>query len=223
MVAQTIELSDVLTSAIDSVVRGVWTAMPGRVESYDSTTQSANIQLTVKSGFIGESGQRDTENIAVLNGVPVVFLGGGGFRTVYPVAVGDTALVVFASRSLGEWLQRGDVVDPLTDHHHNLGDGVAFIGLRDRRNALVNAPEGRMSVGADQGATIEVRSSEIRLGSDNASSAVVVQSALDTFMAALTNAIASLASSPVSAAALSALQNQLLPRWLAGTSKVKAE
>jgi hypothetical protein len=167
-VAQTIELADVVASGFDGALRGVWTAMPGRVESYDARTQSANIQLTLKSSSVGESGDTILETIAVLNSVPVVHLGGGGFRQVFPVARGDTALVVFVNRAIAAWLVNGGIVDPVSTQHHSLSDGVALVGLRDHKHSLVNVPTDRMSIGSDTGATIEITNSEVRVGGASA-------------------------------------------------------
>lgn len=205
--AQTIELPDVLTSAMDAVLQGVWTALPGRVESYDSVKQTVNIQATVKNGYISESGDRKTETLAVMNSVPVIFLGGGGFRTTYPIRVGDTALVVVMSRSISQWLAQGGVVDPRDDRKHTLGDSVALIGLRDYLHSLKNAPTDRMSIGADAGATIEIHQNEVRIGSNDGTQPTIMGNsfltAFNTLIAAVATAVGS-SGTPAGATAASA-------------------
>lgn len=141
--------------------------MPGQVESYDHDLQVADIQVTVKNGTTAENGDRRAETIAVLTSVPVLHAGGGGFRVVFPVKRGDTVLVVFASRSITRWLINGGVVDPKSDHHHDLSDAVAITGLRDLPHALTNSPATHASVGHDTGATIEFYPTEIRVGGDS--------------------------------------------------------
>jgi hypothetical protein len=163
---QTIEFPDVVACAIDIALQGLWTAMPGIVESYDATQQTANIQIAVQSVSVGESGDTLAETIAVLNAVPVVHVGGAGFRAVFPPTRGDTALVVFCSRSIERWIDRGGVVDPFLTHHHDLSDGVAIVGLRTRQNPLSSSPSDHASIGHDHGATIEFREDEIRIGGD---------------------------------------------------------
>lgn len=201
--AQTVELPDVLDSAIEASLRGVWTAMPGRVESYNSATQAASIQLTVRSGYVAENGERQSEAIAILNTVPVVHVGGGGYRTVYPVAKGDTALVVFTSRSMAQWLVQGDLVDPGTDQHHSLSDAVAIVGLRDHKHALAHVPTDRMSVGSDSGASIEITTSDVRVGGFTGTEPTIkatayrgaedtLLTAQDTFLTALATYIAAI-------------------------------
>ncbi len=223
---QTLVLEDVVASAMDAALQGVWTAIPGRVESYDPVLQRANVQPVIKAGSVGESGNRQVESIAVINAVPVLHSGGGSFREVYPITRGDTVLLVFCSRSIDAWLTQGGIADPRDDHRHDLSDAVAIVGLRDFTRPLKNVPTDRASIGHDSGATIEFHQSELRLGSDSASSAVVVQDALDDFQSALDAATATLVGP--AAAALAALSAQLTALnlgtgWKARTSKVKAE
>jgi hypothetical protein len=163
---QTLVLEDVVASAMDASLASVWTAMPAVIESYDANLQRANLQIVVKSGSVGEDGERITETIAVNNSVPVIHIGGSGFRSYFPPARGDTALLVFASRSIGAWLAKGGIVDTGQDHHHDLSDAIAIVGLRDFAHSLKNAPSDHASIGHDEGATIEFRQSEIRVGGD---------------------------------------------------------
>lgn len=192
--AQTIDLEDVVLSAMETALQGVWTAMPGRVESYDAATQTARIQVTVKNPRIDENGDRQADTIAILPAAPVVHLCGGPFRTVYPVVRGDTVLVVFTSRPLGQWHSLGGVVDPGVDHHHDLSDGVAFVGLRDSKRKLKNAPTDRMSIGHDEGATIEITQSKVRVGGNTGTQpthkATSYKSAFDTLINSIATAVA---------------------------------
>jgi hypothetical protein len=163
---QTIDLPDVVAAAIDTALQAVWTAMPAIVESYDPAAQTASVQIAVQNASIGEAGDRRSDAVAVLTSVPILHLGGSGFRAVFPPARGDTALVVFCSRSLESWLVRGGIADPFLTHHHDLSDGVAIVGLRTRQNPLASSPSDHASIGHDRGATIEFRQDEIRVGGD---------------------------------------------------------
>lgn len=188
--AQTVELPDVIASAVEASLSGVWTALPGRVERYNASNQTANIQVMVQSGSTGESGDRVVETVAVLNSVPVVHLGGGPYRQVFPVASGDTALVVFCSRSLSQWLVRGDIVDPATDQHHSMADGVALVGLRDFKHSLQSAPTDRMSIGNDSGPSIEISASEVRVGSNTGTQPTLLATTFLSDLGILLTAIA---------------------------------
>jgi len=202
---QTLVLEDVVSSAMESALQGVWTAMPAQVESYDAALQRANVRVTVKVASVGEDGERDTASVAVINAVPVVHAGGGGFRCVFPVAHGDTVLLVFASRSIDTWLGQGGVVDPTFDHHHDISDAIAITGLRDFGHALTHAPSDHASIGHDQGATIELRQSEIAVGGDTGKEPTLkgttYRSAEDSYFSALNLLLADLAAAIATLAA----------------------
>lgn len=90
-------------------------ALPGKVVSYDSTTQTASVRLTVLS--------RSGRALPVLQGVPVFM------PLAFAVSEGDVALVVFADKDIDAWLETGEDSAPLSDRKHSLSDGFAFVGF----------------------------------------------------------------------------------------------
>lgn len=189
---QTFVLEDVISSAVDTVLQGVWTALPGIVESFENPSR-ANIRAAVKSSYINEAGDSVTEEVAVFTAVPVMQPGGSGFRSYCPLAKGDAVMLVMSSRSMDQWLAKGGIVEPGFTHHHHISDAVAFTGLRDFAHPLKNAPLDHASVGYDEGATIEFRPSEIRIGGDDAVEptfkANTFMTALDILIAAISSAV----------------------------------
>jgi hypothetical protein len=97
----------------------------------------------------------------------VQFPGSGGYRITFPVAVGDTGLIVFSEASLDKWLVSGGTVDPADDRRHDLTDAVFLPGLRDFGHALASAPTDRATFGKDDGLQIHVDGSKIRIGSNS--------------------------------------------------------
>lgn len=187
---QIIDLPDVIASAHDSAMQGMWTAMPGQIESFDATTQTAGISLTVKNRYLNETGDVVVEDLPMLPSVPVIFIGGGGFRVTTPLQRGDTVLVIFCSRPIGQWLVNGDVQDPILDHRHDLSAGVAIAGLRDMAHALSNCPTDRMSIGADDGATVEFTSSKIKVGGNSGTQPTYMGNDMNAALQTMFNAIA---------------------------------
>jgi hypothetical protein len=215
---QSPSFSDVIDSAISSRLGGVHTAMPGRVESFNKTTQRASVQPMGQQVYYDEFEARQTERYPVVLDVPVMFNGSGGNRSTFPVRAGDLVLLVFTSCSLDRVLSQGAEVDPQDDRRHCLSDAVAIPGFYAFNALPTEAPDDAYVIHAED---------EVRLGGPNADEAVVVQSALDDFMDALDTAITALGVNPV-AAALVALQTALnalnaLSGWKAGTDKAKAE
>lgn len=227
------DLGTVIAGAIKAALKGVRVALPARVETYDASTQQVTVQPLVFEGFNDETGKRQTERLPVIAGVPLVFPSAGGYRLTFPVAAGDTVLLVFSSSSIDRWLALGGEVDPIDDRRHNISDAIAIPGLRDFSHPLASAPTNCVSLGFDKGPTIEVDPNQVRLGGPDASLAVVVQSALDDFNTTLTNVINATSPSgatpqPPTNAAFTVLQTflkqlNLGKGWLANTSVTKAK
>lgn len=158
-------LATVLRAAVKAQLSQARVALPARVESYDASTQQATVQPLIYEGYQDETGERQAERLPVVTGVPVVFPGSGGFRVTFPVAVGDTVLLVFASSSIDRWLALGGEVDPIDDRRHNISDAIAIPGLHSFASPLANAPTSTMSLGNDNGGpTIEISATDIQVG-----------------------------------------------------------
>ncbi len=104
----------------------LWVALPGRVESFNSTTLRAEVKPLIKRGRRNESDDRVAESLPVVPDVPVVFAPG----YLGTLSKGDKVLLVFASASLDLWLTRGGEVDPVDDRRGNLTDAIAIPELR---------------------------------------------------------------------------------------------
>lgn len=222
---QTPSLASVILAAIESRVGQIYTALPGRVTSYDASDRSANVQLIIRDAYTDEQGVRQTEQYPLLQHVPVMFPGSGPYSITWPIAVDDTVLVVFSHSSLDRWLANGgDDVDPADDRRHTLSDAVAIPGLRDFTTPV---DSGTASTDA-----MTLTAGDLRLGGSGvtALNQVVIQQALEDFKTALDNAIADPAVSGDASAslALNTLWNKLLALnagtgWLAMTTVTKAK
>ena len=103
------------------------TCMPGKIESYDSSTRKALVKPQLKKKYID-----DTEiELDPIDGVPVIFLGAGdsGLRLPENQVIGQTCLLIFSERSLDNWLLNGEVGAPGTNSKFDLTDAIAIIGL----------------------------------------------------------------------------------------------
>jgi len=110
------------------------TAIPGIVDSYNGSNQTASIKPAIRSINITVDGSVQTIDLPVLILVPVWFpySRGSGFSLTYPVQKGDDALIVFSQRGIDNWLLHGNVQDPVGDFSPralSMSDGIAFVGL----------------------------------------------------------------------------------------------
>lgn len=189
---QTPDMAAILDSAMSRRLKGVYTCQVGSVIRYDATTQQVDVQPVVMGAYEAENGDRVAETLPPLNGIPVAFPTGGGYRLTLPIAVGDFVVVVHTHSSHDQWLVgEGGVVDPRDDRRHHLSDAVAFPAVRPFGNALQSAPTSYLSLGADSGPVVEVDkdTSEVRVGGHDGCLPVLMH---DPFFANFTSFLSSL-------------------------------
>lgn len=215
-----VSLADVVKAGIARRFSDLFIATPARVESYDSVKQKAVVQPLIKRSVPNETDDGAMALPDVINDVPVVFPGAGGYSFTFPVAKGDIVLLVFADQSLDVWLSSGKEVDPKDDRRCDVNDAIAIPGLRSFANPVSNPPSDAACVTVPGG-------KELRLGGSSATGAgksVVVQSAINDFMDALDLAIPGAGTAAPALTALKAQLNLLNGGlgWKAGTDKAKA-
>jgi hypothetical protein len=179
-------MAEVLDAAIDTRLLELHTALPGRIESYDGSTQKANIKPLVKQAYTDEEDTRRVASIPVIPSVPVLFPGGGGYRVTFPVAAGDFCLLVVSESSMDRWLSgSGGEVDPEIDQHHALQDAVAIVGIKPFGAPWSSAPTDEATIGKDDGVQIHMESGTITIGDKAGSEFIALASKVATELAAL--------------------------------------
>lgn len=126
----------VYRTAIASALASVWTSLPGIIQAYDATTQTATVQPAVQGIVTAPDGSTSLVSLPVVTDVPVQFPSGGGFALTFPVAAGDECLLVFASRGIDAWHALGGVQQPTGNRKHTLSDAFAMLGFRSLPRAL---------------------------------------------------------------------------------------
>lgn len=142
-------LPEVLNALRDGIFRDLHVAMPGRVESFDAVTNTADVQPMVREIAEGPDGAPVPRALGILTGVPVMFPGGGGLRITFPIAQGDMVLLVFTDRSIDAFLNQGTESAPVDQRRHALPDAVAYPGLRPSPTAWTNIEAGVVTIGQD--------------------------------------------------------------------------
>lgn len=178
-------LAEVIRAHVLSNLSELHVALPGRIESYDAATQQASVQPLIKSPITDEEGERQVERLPVIPGVPVQFPQGGGFRLTFPLAAGDTGLLLFSEVSLDVWLSEGGEVDPRDDRRHHLTDAIFIPGVRSFKTPLSDAHETKLSLGKEAGLQLFISDSKIQLGGESGNQAAALGDALTSHMAAV--------------------------------------
>lgn len=115
-----------------SILQELHCSAPGIIQSYDSSKQTATIQLAIRDAR--RDGQY--EDLPLLLDVPVFFPGGSAFRLTYDIQPGDECLVIFADSCADAWQLYGGVRNPVSSRRHDLSDGFAIVGFSSAANTI---------------------------------------------------------------------------------------
>lgn len=153
------DLADILTEAIASKLLDLHTAIPGKIQSYDSARQVADIEPQIKRMLQSETGEPVYEALPVLPSVPVIFSRSAEFYVYIPVKEGDTGLLIFNETSIDQWRDKGSLSNPCDTGRHTLTSAVFIPGLFSSANALPDATGSSLKIGQQGKGFIEVKPS----------------------------------------------------------------
>lgn len=122
------------------------TAMPARIESYDSQKLKAVVSPLFKRKF---QGQDSAVSMPPIVEVPVSCLRAGGFIIRPPYKKGDIVLLVFAQRALDNVIGTGKEADPEITRMHALDDAIVVGGLMPFTGSLPAGYDSDLVIGTD--------------------------------------------------------------------------
>lgn len=124
-------------------------AMPGVIQSWDATAQTATIRVAISERLrvtkLMQNGQgqyavsqNTTQSIPILQDVPICLPRGGGYSVTLPIQPGDECLLIFGDQEIDVWWQAGcpiggsdntyQPVNPITQRRHDLSDAFFIPG-----------------------------------------------------------------------------------------------
>ena len=117
-----------LRETIDRALAAVNTCIPGKIDSFNSATQTATVVpgIQMKLSIDGVESYIDLPPIIH---APVVFpfAATAGFALTLPVRQGDPCLILFSQRAIDNWHRLGGVRPPETGRHHDLTDALVLL------------------------------------------------------------------------------------------------
>jgi hypothetical protein len=147
--------NDMLLAAFEGLQSGIWTALPGVVQSFDNVAMTCSVQPSIMVKVQDKDYTEKWVNLPVLIHVPVVFPNAGGCHITFPVKAGDEVLVVFASRCIDAWWQSGGVNNQQAEFRmHDLSDGFALPGPRSQPRVIGAVSTTEMQIRSDDGQSI---------------------------------------------------------------------
>ena len=149
---------DVLRARLEQHALEQHVALPGRVQSYDAATQTADVVPLVRHPVPQPDGSYALEDLPVVPSVPVVFPRTGRWMLTLPIVAGDTVQLLVNTAAIGHWRAgSGDVTDPGDLRRQHLAHAVAIPGLYARSAALGHASATDLVLGDDQGTRVAIK------------------------------------------------------------------
>jgi hypothetical protein len=187
------ELVDVLEAAIESRMLDVHTSIPGVVQSYDSATQTAVIELQIRRAIEGnedddEEGEIFYEDLPVLLNVPVVFPRTKKFMITFPIEPEDTGDVIVSEVPIGQWRAVDGTANPDSLGRLDLSGAKFYPGLSKDADAIGDDVSAEMVVGEIGGIQVRINSSAVEVVSGGAGPAadfVALAAKVDDFISKL--------------------------------------
>lgn len=118
------QIDEALELAIEARLLDLHTNCFGFVTAYDAATQTCSVRFGLRPGVRNEEGERVSEEVPILQHVPVLTLGASGISISFPLEVGARVLLVFMEGSIDRGIDR--VQDPGSDRRFDLNDAVAI-------------------------------------------------------------------------------------------------
>ena len=158
---------EVIRKNIAGVMQDVHVALPGQVVGFSQATGLADVQVMIEHPVWDDDNNVTYEDIGVLPGVPVSWPRAGGFIATFPIAAGDTGLLVFCSTPIGEWRATGQKSQPADASRHDIGWPVFIPGFSpDTKAPSSNCYQaGAMVIGSETGTgQVIIKASEVDIG-----------------------------------------------------------
>ncbi|MBW2673580.1 MAG: hypothetical protein JRD89_09240 [Deltaproteobacteria bacterium] len=154
--------TDSIQSLIDDSLLNVHVALPGKIQSYDSERQIADIEPQIRRVLSRDDDTFATETLPVFPNVPVIFPRSKDYFVSFPLAEGDFGLIVFNEYSIDSWRNKGRCTDPNIAVARHTCNGAVFIpGWFPNKDALTGNSSSAMMMGHNTGAKIEITENKI--------------------------------------------------------------
>ena len=122
-------MENIIKRLIEAHIRqNVSTAIPAKVVSVTSLNSKQVIDAIPLVNRVYED--NTVLEPATITDIPLVFPSAGGGVLSFPIAVGDTVLLVYSMRSIDEWSSSdGSAQTPRDSRHFSRSDAIAIPGL----------------------------------------------------------------------------------------------
>lgn len=154
-------------------------AIPGIIQSFDATKQTATVQIAIKEKLKVGLIVKDVD-IDVLRDVPICTMRAGAFAVTIPVQAGDECLLIFGDACIDGWWQSGGMQTQMDRRRHDLSDAFAIVGIWNQKRVLQNYSTNALQIRTEDGTVlVELQNDTINITAPtvnvNASDTVTIQ------------------------------------------------
>jgi hypothetical protein len=148
-------LIEVLRQIMSQMSDSLCVSLPGKIESYDSITQTADVK----------DGNEEKVEIPVISKVPVAFSRGGGHFMSFPLQKGDNVFLIFCDRSIDDfWFSDGSAPMDQNDFRtHDLSDAVAIPAFYPSTKSITDLIGNDGVFGKERGAQVRSKGDTIEV------------------------------------------------------------
>jgi hypothetical protein len=186
-----LQVNELIKKMIDRELEGLYVALPAKIQKYDPGKMRADVVLMAKEKL----GDEEVINPPIVE-VPVSHLKAGPFLIRPPYKKGDVVQVLFNEKAIDNLLVDNKPRPTELKRKHSLDDAVIISGFKTEREddypseyqedlLICNSETGEMAVLKKGGGAVldindlVIESSDIKLGSTNASESLATKSELN--------------------------------------------
>jgi hypothetical protein len=125
-----------IRAGVERGLSNTWTALPVKVVEDTKDGHVVKLQPTIKGKKTDRTGKKTDVEMPILGECPIQYSSGGGFTITHPVSKDDEGIVVFSSRCIDNWWDKGGVQPQGFERRHNLSDGMYIPGIRSKPRKL---------------------------------------------------------------------------------------
>jgi hypothetical protein len=155
------ENADLIREAIASAMLPVFVACPGIVQSYDDDKKTCSVAPATRRPVPMADGTMTTEEVPVIQNVPVLVLGTPAVSVEVDLVRGDSVFLVFCDYSFAGWRSTGAVADPRDARKHGPSYPVAIPWHRPKGRASTDE---KATMGKAGGVRIHFKDETIEIG-----------------------------------------------------------
>lgn len=146
--AYTPSLEEIITLALDTRMRDMFGPMPGKIVAIDHSDNTVDVEIQVRMPVPTDDDSTTHEELPILPAVPILWPRSASAAITFPIAPGDTGLVLILGLSVSGWLDSGQVSDPGDTRGMHVSNAVFLPGFCAKADKPASASDPALVIDA---------------------------------------------------------------------------